>query len=306
MGRLGSSAARKKRRAVEAAGLVASSVMSWGASAVSSSLPVSPAAPNSQPEPAPPAARLTPPPVPYWSQGESRGFVSGTAALGLGSARLTQAFGYGRPHWMWAGVETTGYVSPYFGAIQSGLHVDALLAEASIALRHTASFEYGSVPAVPSVTHSELVRNKDKISYNSLDASLWGYAPYRDLLLAWEFTYARLLGFDDSLLFEEYQRVVVGRHGLFTTKLAPMVRLPRTRPFYVGVLGEQISLLGRTETMVFRLGPTFWGKLGDHWDIIGCWSLPIHSPDRLGAWIGSYAYLSVGYAFATGDEGRKP
>jgi hypothetical protein len=290
---------------VAAAGFGVSSVMSFGAFAVSDSLPVSTAAPNSQTKLAMPTASVAHPAVPYWSQGESRVFVSGTAAVGLGSARLTLASGYGQPHWMWAGVETTGYVSPYFGAFQGGLHVDALLAEASLAFRHTASFEYGSIAAVPSVGHSELVQNKDKISYNSLDASLWGYAPYRDLLLAWELTYARPLGFGDSLLFEEYQRVVVGRHGLFTTKLAPMVQLRRTGLFYVGVLGEQLSLIGRTETMVFRLGPTLWGKLGDHWNIIGCWSLPVYSPDRLGAWVGSYVYLSVSYAFATGDEGTK-
>ena len=237
----------------------------------------------------------------YWSKGERRPFISGKASVGLATARLSLAAGYGMPHWFWGGIEASGYVSPYFGAAQGGLHLDALAAELMINLRHTASFEYGPIARVPSVGKNELEQNKNKLGYNSLDVSLWGYLPYRDVLLGWEFTIVRPFNVGDSLIFEEYQRVVVGQNGVFTTKLSPMARLATKRAVYVGILAEQLSLLGRTKTMVLRIGPSVWGNLGDHWSVFGCWGVPVRSPDDLGAWIGSYAYLSLAYAFASGE-----
>jgi len=244
--------------------------------------------------------------IPYWSQGKARAFVSGGAIAGLGYGRLALASGYGKPHWIWAGLESSGYLSPFFASFQGGLHASAVIVDLSVNARHTTSFEYGRIAQRDSVSTAELNRNKDKATYDSLDTSLWGFVPYRGMLATWEITYTRPLSLDDSLLFEEVQRVVVGKQGAFTTKLAAMVQLPSRQPLYWGVLGEQLSLFGRTGKMVLRLGPSAWARIGDHWDLFGCLTLPVQSPDQLGLWNGSFGYLGVAYAFATGDQGSAP
>jgi len=238
----------------------------------------------------------------YWSLGEARPFAAGKATAGPGYGRLALAAGYGRPHWIWAGVETSGYLSPYFGCMQAGLHASGAVVDVSASFRRTGSFEFGLIAPVPSVTRAELTRNNDKARYDSLDASVWGFVPYQRLLLGWEFTYVRPFNLGDALLFEEVQRVVVGRDGVFTTKLSPMLELLTDASLYVGLMGEQLSLLGRTRTMVLRLGPSTWARLGDHWSLFGSLTFPVQSPDRLGAWNASYGYIGLTYAFATGEE----
>jgi hypothetical protein len=217
--------------------------------------------------------------------------------------RLALEGGYGKPHWAWVGTETISAITPYFSSFQAGLHASLVVVDAMITWRRTYSFSHGLIAELASVSAADLERSgTSKLQYDVLDASLWGFIPYRRLLLTWEFTYVLPLALDTrNLLYEEVQRAVVSRRGLWTTKVAPMLKPVRNRAFYAGVLVEQLALMGRSRPLELRAGPSIWANLGDHWDLYGYLSWPVVSPDSLGFWGGLYGSVGLLFRMATGE-----
>lgn len=191
--------------------------------------------------------------------------------------------------------------------MQAGLHVSAVVADLMLSVRSGYAFDHTLIPVADSVGSGDLDQpNRPAAESELIDASLWGFVPYRRLVLTWELTYVRPLGQSPStLLYEEIQRVVISRQGLVTSKLGPMVSLLRSRRLYAGILAEHLSLLGRHDSLVFRIGPSVWAGLSDHWELAGFLTWPVYGPDRLGAWDGMYGTIAAVYRFATQDH-RSP
>jgi hypothetical protein len=242
--------------------------------------------------------------MPYWSQGPARPFVSGRVVPGLGFARLALAAGYGKPHWLWAGLEGIGTLTIDCAAAQAGLHLSAVLIDLSVIVRRTAAFEHTFIPVRDSVRSRDLEQaNQAGAKSNVVEASLSGALPYGRWLLTWELTYVRPLGQSSSLLlYEEIQRIPITSRGVVTSKLGPMVNLSTGRQFYLGMLAEHLSLLGRNDGLVFRIGPSAWIELSRHWNLFGYVTWPVNGPDHLGAWNGGYGGAGLLYQFATGES----
>jgi hypothetical protein len=207
------------------------------------------------------------------------------------------------------GLDSAGVLSPMYAAVQAGLHAKVVLVDLTLVMRHAYSFDHTLIPVRDSVRADELEQpGRGRARSNVIDASVSGFLPHGRWLLTWELTYVRPLGLSGAeLLYEEIQRIVVTNQGVVTSKLGPMVNLASTRDLYVGVLAEHLSLLGRKDGLVFRLGPTLWAKLSRHWDLFSYFTLPVHGPDRLGAWEGMYGAGGFLYRFATGESlGRLP
>jgi hypothetical protein len=242
------------------------------------------------------------PAQPYWSQSRARLFLSGRALAGLGYGRLAFSAGYGKPHFIWAGLDTVGVATPYFASAQAGVQVSLAVAHLSVALRHTASFSHRVIPETDSVDSSDLERGDERARYDVVDSSLWGVVPYRPFLLSWEATYVKPLALEQgTMVYEEIQRAVVTGHGLFTTKLSPMLSLLSSDRLFVGVLGEHLSLLGRSDPLVVRLGPSVWAQLTNHLELCAYLTWPVVGSDQLGFWDGMYGTVGAVYRFATGD-----
>jgi len=248
-------------------------------------------------------------PTPYWRVGPARPFISGRAIPGFGYGRFALTTGYGKPHWMWAGAEGLATLTPMYAAVQAGLHLSAVVADLMITVRRTYAFDHTLIPLADSVGSDDLKQaNQPTAKSTVIDASLWGFLPYGRWLLTWELTCVRPLGQSSSmLLYEEIQRAVIARDGVVTSKLGPMVNLSGAGQIYVGVLAEHLSLLGRDDSLVFRMGPNVWIQLSNHWDLFGYCTWPVHGPDHLGAWSGMYGAGGFLYRFATGESlGRRP
>lgn len=240
--------------------------------------------------------------LPYWSHGEARVFASGRAVAGLGLGRVALNSGYGKPHWLWVGPEMIGAISLYSGSVQAGVHASAVVVDAMVTLRRSYSFSHGRVSDRATVTSRDLHASDASTSrYDCWDMSVWGFVPWRRLLVGWELTYARPISVaSGELLYEEVQRAVIGQSGVWTTKLGPMLQPWTTKRYYAGLLAEQLTLVGRSRSIVLRLGPSVWLSLADHWDLYGYLTWPIHGPDALGFWDGMYGSVGVMYRFATG------
>ncbi|MGC4067029.1 MAG: hypothetical protein QM784_20810 [Polyangiaceae bacterium] len=142
---------------------------------------------------------------PYWSRGAPRLFLSGRLVPGLGFGRLALNAGYGQPHWLWAGPEIIGVVTPYYSAAQAGVHLSAIIVDGLFTWRRTYSFSHGTLPNDASVSSNDLKRWKSPhVDYDAIDASLWGFVPYRRFLFAWEATWVKPLGIArDDLIYEK-------------------------------------------------------------------------------------------------------
>ena len=228
---------------------------------------------------------------------------------GLGYGRFALTTGYGKPHWLWAGVEGLGTLTPMYTAAQAGLHLSAVIADLMITVRRTYSFGHSFIPTADSVGSDDLAQaNQPNAKSTVLDANLWGFLPCGRWLLTWELTYVR--PFDQlpsMLLYEEVQRAVITKDGVVTSKLGPMMNLSTTSQIYIGVLAEHLSLLGRRDSLLLRIGPNVWVELSRHWNLFGYLTWPVRGPDHLGAWSGMYGAAGFLYRFATGEpRGRLP
>jgi hypothetical protein len=249
------------------------------------------------------------PATPYWSVGPSRPFISGRAHPGFGYARFDLAAGYGKPQWMWVGLDSAGILTPMYAAMQAGLHAKLVFVDLTLMLRRAYAFKHTFIPVSDTVRADDLNQpGRPSATSDVVDASLAGFIPFHRWLLTWELTYVCPLGLSSAvLLYEEIQRVVITNQGVVTSKVGPMVKLSSTRDLYVGVLAEHLSLVGRKDGLVIRIGPTLWAKLSKHWDLFGYFTLSVHGPDRLGAWEGMYGAGGFLYRFATGESlGRLP
>jgi hypothetical protein len=244
--------------------------------------------------------------LPYWSRGEARPFASGRAIAGLGYARLAGNLGYGKPHWTWAGLEMGGFVSPFYATVDAGVHASLVVFELSVAMRRTFSFAHVSVPSAETISSSALDADGPKARTTTLDIYLWGFIPYNRWLVAWETVFERPLGApDDTLWFEEYQRVMMSNRGLGAVKLTPTIRLGAS--VYLGPMAEFLFLFGRPDSSVLRLGPSVYWSVSDHFELISYATHPVLTPDRLSLFDRTYAAIGLRYRFATGErKGRQP
>ena len=247
-----------------------------------------------------------PPSLPSWGSGAPRAFLSGRAIPGFGYGRFELAIGYGQPHWVWGGLEAIGTLTPEYTAAQAGVHISAAIVDLAVMVRRNDAFEHTLIPAADSVRTSDLEQPKQPAAKSTvIDASLWGVLPLGRWLLTWEATFVRPLGQSSpQLLYEEVQRAVIAKDGVLTTKLAAMVNLARSRQLYVGVFGEHLSLFGRSDSLLLRLGPSAWVPLSRHWDVFGYLTWPVRSPDHLGPWESMYGAAGFLYRFATGESPR--
>jgi hypothetical protein len=237
----------------------------------------------------------------YWSEGEPRWFVSGRSLLGLGYGRAALDTGYGKPHFVWTGFEVLGCISPQFGSLQAGLVASALIANLAIHYRTTHSFSHHRVDRADHVSSADLEGSARPLAaYSGIDASLWGFVPYRRFLLLWEVTWVRPTSLSQQeLVLEEIQRVVIGRHGVFSTKLGSLFALSSTNNWYVGAFADQLTLLGRSNDFVLRFGPAMWAQLTDHLEIAVIVAAPVISPDDLDLLTGTYGTAALVYRFAS-------
>jgi len=244
--------------------------------------------------------------LPYWAYGNTRLFLSGRAVGGLGFARLALNAGYGKPHWFWAGPEVILAVTPDYLSGQGGLHLSAFVADLTISFRRTSPFQHNWLNVADSIQYSELSRGTGRRATPTLlDASLWGFIPYGQLLLTWELTYVKPFAQSNAnLLYEEIQHVVITKDGVLTTKLGPMLAPFESKRFYLGALAEHLSMFGRTNPLAFRVGPSVWARLTDHAEFALYLTLPVKSPDSLGLWGGMYGSVAVVYRFATQEQQR--
>jgi len=236
----------------------------------------------------------------YWERGEVRPFVSLAPALGAISS-LEVAGGYGKPHWMWGGVEATALTSWEFGAVSAGPRLAFIVADLSLKRRQTWSYTHNFLPRLQAYDADDVEDGGDESAvYGAWDLSLNGLVPTPIGVGLYELAGTFVDGVPPNRdLLEEWQRVVVRGNSIVVARAGFAFWLIEDE-LSAGVLGEWLSAEGRGQT--WRLGPLVDWAATDHLSLSAVYTVPISSPDDLGAWVGAWGTLRVRYAWASGEQ----
>ena len=85
----------------------------------------------------------------YWSEGEPRPFVSAKIELGIPYAKPGFSFGYGMPHWLWAGVDVNAISTLEFVQTYAGVRAASPFLDLAFGARDTWSYGKAFVTMPP-------------------------------------------------------------------------------------------------------------------------------------------------------------
>jgi hypothetical protein len=220
-------------------------------------------------------------------------FVSGDLAAGA-LVKAEVAGGWGQPQASWVGGEAFAVSTTEFGAVYAGAHAHLPFLDATVGVRDTASYGRAMLPVAD--RYSSLEGTGDQASYVSVDASLIGYAPVpRGYAMLW----ADLIvptGLGSRRVFEEYERVVVGRGETVAVRVAYLFSLSDAR-VTVGPVGEGVWMGGR-DASAWRVGGAVFWKLSPRWSVKVMLTTPVAGTDDLGAWDGLWGTAGVHFRWA--------
>lgn len=233
----------------------------------------------------------------YWAEQTARPFVAGQAGVGAFN-QVTAQVGYGRPFWIWGGLQTQIASTTEFGSILVGPRFDAILLNLMVDVRRT--WAYSRRRSETASAYDAFGEGDDpRNHYTSLDAWIWGYVPLGRLLGYWEFS--SVYAFSDPspyAIFEEYYRLTLeGQLGM-------MARTVLQMKFYderilVGPAAD--VALSPSRSPLVRVGASFSWQFTSHLSLQMLLTLPVASPDNFDAFTQSWGLARVSYSFATGE-----
>jgi hypothetical protein len=239
----------------------------------------------------------------YWSVGQPRWFVSTKSDLGTPYLKPYFSFGYGLPHWIWAGVDVNAITTMEFAQVYGGVRLSSPLLDFAFGARDTWSF--GKPLLAPAATYDRdgvLNAPGPKARYWAWEAEAVAIAPLPHSAFVFDFIAVRTLDVSkDAYVYEESYRAVVAKPLFVVMRMAAVARLLNESALKVGVLSEFVVSTGRDRGVV-RVGPAAALQITDHLEALGTLTLAVSSPDALGLALGAYGVAGLRYRWATGES----
>lgn len=243
----------------------------------------------------------------YWRRGDARWFVSARAECGVLYAKPYVSAGYGKPHWLWTGVDVNAIATNDFIQGYGGFRASTPILDLAFGWRDTASYGKGWLnPASSYVGADVLNAPGPRERYWAWEAEAVLLVPLPHSALIGDLIAVKTLDVPrGKYLYDESYRVVVKDSLFEVLRVGLVARLLRGDALKAGVLSEWVFGTGRDQD-VLRIGPVGSWQLTDHLEALGVATFTVHSPDRLGLVLGTYALAGVRYRWATGERNPKP
>lgn len=165
----------------------------------------------------------------WWEGGETRWFLGGRVDLGT-FEHLGLAAGWGKPHWMWAGVEAHGVASLDFGSASANVRLALPAIDLSAGWRVTRAWWHLPLPDLPS---QPTLPEAGGFAYQALDLIGFGVLPTPGGLALWEVNAVRILDPPPGAqIYEEWLRMVCAPPWCGMARLAWMASLRGARSIW--------------------------------------------------------------------------
>jgi hypothetical protein len=239
-----------------------------------------------------------------WAAGAARPFASGSATVGVLSARAEVMLGYGRPFWMATGFVAQATTTAEFFSGLVALRTVLPFVETTFGMREVASYWRAIFPTRAAYSRTD-VRNapgdSSKVLYAHLEIAanlpLGRSVVFANLMWTKPLDLAR-----DHAVFDESHRIVLDRRGTVLIRTGALWGFPvGFADVRVGPWAE-VFVLPRSGSPVVRIGPVATIRWTPHLDSLVGFNTPIAGPDDLGLVLGSFAFLNVRYRVATGER----
>jgi hypothetical protein len=238
----------------------------------------------------------------YWSQGIARWFVATKSDLGAAYAKPYFSGGYGKPHWLWTGLDVSSITTYEFTQLYAGVRAAAPVVDFAFGVRDTWSFKRPLLAPKRSYTRSDLLAPGGKAGrYSAWEAEAVAIVPLPHFAFVGDLIVVGMLDIPrDRSVYDESYRAVVADREYMVLRGAPVLRLLNEGALKLGVLGEYVFDTGRPKSVV-RVGPVGALTLTDHLDALATLTFAVHSPDKLGIVLGAYGTAALRYRWATGE-----
>lgn len=238
-----------------------------------------------------------------WKYRRPRWFVAGNIDAGYLYATPRLFAGYGRPHWLWGGVEA----SPIISSSQIGGFLGLRFDAPRMTLRLGGRYVHGLwrsylIPQNRFDIREVEWRGGEKARYFSYEAELASSVPVGPGAALALFTLMAVDGVpEDRFIFEQNLRAVMKPPFAWRARVGYALLVHRDPPASVGPAFEVVGLSSRQE-YITRAGIVANLVLFDDLELLGTWIPVITSPDALGLTGGDFANFGVRYRWATGGR----
>jgi hypothetical protein len=242
----------------------------------------------------------------YFSGGKTRWFVSTKSDVGTLYVKPYFSFGYGLPHWLWAGLDVNAITTMEFVQGYVGARVASPVLDIAFGVRDTQSFQKPFLSPAATYSGADVLNGSSaKARYWAWEAEAIAVAPFPHSALLFDFVMVRTLDVPHGkYLYEESYRAIVNNPLFGVLRVAAVARFLGEDSLKVGCLVEDVLWTGR-EQGVIRVGPVAALDITDHLEALGVLTMPVSSPDTLGPLLGSYGIAGLRYRWATGERAPK-
>jgi hypothetical protein len=245
---------------------------------------------------------MTADPMRHWQLNPARPFLQATIDLGFPYLRPTVAAGYGRPHYMWAGIETTPQISGNFGALYVGLRATLPWLEVRTGVRRVRPLFHSQLPIKGHYDVRDLDRDRADIEpYTTYEVELLPEVRLGPGFALGAFTLLGLRGFSHTrYIYEENLRVIAALPVLVRARAGYLFDVKPLARARIGGAVEVIEIPGRNERVV-RAGVLGLWRLHEQVDVLVQLLPVMSSPDGLGLVGADFNQLGVRFRWATPD-----
>jgi hypothetical protein len=236
-----------------------------------------------------------------WSEQPERWFVATAFDAGFLYVRPRFEFGYGRPHWSWAGIEVNPIFTDEGLAAYAGARWALPFLQLRVGGRYWYAFRRSYLIPAESYTVEDLERlTGPRSTYLTWEAELSSSLPLGPGSVLAEVAGSAVTGVDDGYyVYEETLRVVVDPPWVWRARAGYAWALALDGSLQLGPIVEVIGVPNRG-TVVLRAGGIVRLTLAADLEVRGTFVPAIATPDPLSMRGGDAFLLGIRYRWATG------
>lgn len=242
------------------------------------------------------------PDQPYWAAGQPRPFAAVVfESAGIG-AKTELDLGFGRPHYLWAGLDIESSFSLRSLSEFAGLKAVAPWGFVRFGPRFVTSFSQKLIVPADVITRAAIDQDAGfRSKYLSLDAEASASIPLPVGSLGLLVTaYGVLDVVDDFYVFEDSLRVIIDPPFVGRARVSYLAGIGKPSTLRVGGVFEGIYNPAR-EMVNLRVGPAVAVSLTHHLEAVGVAAFSVYNPDEIGLAGADLGQIGLRYRWASGD-----